>query len=397
MTTDQHASNISAEERRKLLGNELSNKGAAKRWLWLLLVCVIVLAVLGGLKFLQISKAIAFANSFPERSETVTAIFAQPSSLAKTMRVIAEVQATQYVELRTEVDGKISEINFNGGEAVAKAQVLLQLDSSEERAQLRATRAQLKLAELQLRRATELRNKNLASKNDVDIARADKDVLVANAAALSATIDKKTLTAPFAAETGVHNLQVGQYLAANTLITELSGGAGEYWLDFDLPQDKATLSVGDAVLVSSRDLIDETLTVKIVSADSRINVESRSRGYRALIVDAPKSLRPGAVVNVDAIFATDHGVFRLPASAVRRSNFGAFVYLLNDAEEGAAAKYRATRKQVTIAGAQGSDVFVSAGLQAGELVAAIGAFKLEDGLLVNVVERSRDTQQAVGE
>lgn len=397
MTTDQHASNISAEERRNLLGNELSNKGAAKRWLWLLLVCVIVLAVLGGLKFLQISKAIAFANSFPERSETVTAIFAQPSSLAKTMRVIAEVQATQYVELRTEVDGKISEINFNGGEAVGKAQVLLQIDSSEERAQLRATRAQLKLAELQLRRATELRNKNLASKNDVDIARADKDVLVANAAALIATIDKKTLTAPFAAETGVHNLQVGQYLAANTLITELSGGAGEYWLDFDLPQDKATLSVGDAVLVSSRDLIDETLTVKIVSADSRINVESRSRGYRALIVDAPKTLRPGAVVNVDAIFATDHGVFRLPASAVRRSNFGAFVYLLNDAEEGAAAKYRATRKQVTIAGAQGSDVFVSAGLQAGELVAAIGAFKLEDGLLVNVVERSRDTQQAVGE
>lgn len=409
MTTDQHASNISAEERSKLLSNELGNnlnsnlnsnlhnKGAAKRWLWLLLVCVIVLAVLGGLKFLQISKAIAFANSFPERSETVTALFAQPSSLAKTMRVIAEVQATQYVELRTEVDGKISEVNFNGGEAVAKAQVLLQLDSSEERAQLRATRAQLKLAELQLRRATELRNKNLASKNDVDIARADKDVLVANAAALIATIDKKTLTAPFAAETGVHNLQVGQYLAANTLITELSGGAGEYWLDFDLPQDKATLSVGDAVLVSSRDLIDETITVKIVSADSRINVESRSRGYRALIVDAPKGLRPGAVVNVDAIFATDHGVFRLPASAVRRSNFGAFVYLLNDAEEGAAAKYRAARKQVTIAGAQGSDVFVSAGLQAGELVAAIGAFKLEDGLLVNVVERSRDTQQAVGE
>ena len=109
-----------------------------------------MLALLGGLKYLQISKAIAFANSFPERSETVTALHVQPSSLAKTMRVIAEVQATQYVELRTEVDGKISEINFNGGESVAVGQVLLQLDSSEERAQLSASRAQLKLAELQL-------------------------------------------------------------------------------------------------------------------------------------------------------------------------------------------------------------------------------------------------------
>ena len=195
----------------------------------------------------------------------------------------------------------------------------------------------------------------------------------------------------------MHNLQVGQYLTANTLITELSGGESQYWLDFDLPQDKATLSVGDTVSVSSRDLIDGILTVDIVSANSRIDIVSRSRGYRALMLDAPKSLRPGAVVDVDVVFSAEDGVFRLPASAVRRSNFGAFVYVLSKAEDGAAAEYRATRKQVSIAGARGSDVFLNSGVQAGELVAAIGAFKLEDGLLVNVVERVREAQSAVTE
>lgn len=369
---------------------ELSKTGKAKRWLWLLLVCVVIFVILAGLKFFQVSKAIAFASSFPERSESVTAIIVRASSLPKIFRTIGEVQATQYVELRTEVDGKISEINFNGGEAVEKDQLMIQLDSSEERAQLRATRAQLKLAELQLKRASELRNKNLASKNDVDIAKADKDVLFANVAALLATIDKKTLKAPFAADTGVHNLQVGQYLNANSLITELSGGAGQYWVDFDLPQDKATLSVGDTVAVSAHNLIAGSLNAKIVSAESRIDASSRSRGYRALIVEVPVNLRPGAVVDIEANFGVINDVFRLPASAVRRSNFGASVYVLNLAEADAAAKHRAVRKQVNVRGAEGSEVFIDGGLQAGEIVAAIGAFKLEDGLLVNIVERVRD-------
>ncbi len=368
----------------------LNKAGKAKRWLWLLLVCVLIFAVLAGLKFLQVSKAIAFANSFPERSESVTAITTSASSLPEIFRTIGEVQATQYVELRTEVDGKISEINFKGGEAVEKDQLLIQLDSSEERAQLRATRAQLKLAELQLKRASELRNKNLASKNDVDIAKADKDVLFANVAALVATINKKTLKAPFAADTGVHNLQVGQYLNANSLITELSGGAGQFWVDFDLPQDKATLSVGESVAVSARNLITGSLNAKIVSAESRIDASSRSRGYRALIVEAPANLRPGAVVDIEANFGAIDGVFRLPASAVRRSNFGAFVYVLDPAEADAAAKHRAVRKQVSVRGAEGGEVFIDGGLQAGEVVAAIGAFKLEDGLLVNIVERMRE-------
>ena len=71
---------------------------SAKRWLWLLLVCVILLVVLAGLKYVQISKAIAFAESFPERSESVTAITLQPVQWRKMYRTIGEVKAAQYVD-----------------------------------------------------------------------------------------------------------------------------------------------------------------------------------------------------------------------------------------------------------------------------------------------------------
>jgi membrane fusion protein (multidrug efflux system) len=368
-------------------------RAPGKRWLWLLLVCALVVAVLGGLKFLQVQQAIAFANSFPERSESVTALTAQPGEWRQTYRTIGELRATQNLELRTEVDGKISQLGFVGGDRVTQGQRLLQLDSSEEEAQLSATRAQLKLAELELKRHAELLRKNLVSKNDYDIAMANRDVLLANAAALSAAIAKKTLQAPFDASSSLHTLEVGQFLAANTVISTLTGEAREYWVDFKLPQDKLNLAPGDTVLVSGHGVKGGPLTARVVSADARVAADSRSLGYRALLADPPPALKAGAVVDIEVVTEVNSGVFRLPASAVRKTNFGASVYVLNDAEAGAAAPYRATRREVVVGGVDGSDILVLGGLEAGERVAAIGAFKLQDGILVHVVDQPPESEQ----
>lgn len=365
---------------------------SAKRWVWLLLVCVLVLVVLAGLKYVQISKAIAFAESFPERSESVTAITLQPAQWRKMYRTIGEVKAAQYVELRNELDGVIAELGFTGGSNVSKGQLLLRLDSTEEQSQRRALLAQLKLAEIQLQRLTELRAKKLASKNDYDRALADKNVLLANVAALEASISKKTLTAPFDANTTLHDLQVGQYMAANSLVTELSGVGNQFWVDFKLPQDKATLVPGDSVQVSGTSLIKEPMTASIVVAGASFNVNSRSLEYRALLIDPPPAVRPGAVVDIELSLGTVDGVFKMPASAIRRSNFGAYAYVLNHAEAGADAPFRAERREVTPGPLDGSDIIVLAGLQPGERIAGIGAFKLQDGMLVHVVERKQETQ-----
>jgi membrane fusion protein (multidrug efflux system) len=368
-------------------------QGSPGRWLWLLLVCALVAAVLGGLKYLQVSESIALAKAFPERSEAVTAFIVRPGEWQQTYRTIGELRATQNLELRTEVDGKISTLGFVGGESVKNGQLLLQMDSDEEEAMLRATRAQLKLAELELKRRAELLGKNLVSKNDYDIAMANRDVLAANAAALTAAIAKKTLKAPFDAATSLHTLEVGQFLAANTVVSTLTGAARDYWVDFRLPQDKLNLTPGDTVQVSWNGLNASPMVAQVISADARVAADSRSLGYRALLVNPPPALRAGSVVVVEVVTGVQDGIFRLPASAVRKTQFGASAYVLTDAEAGAAAPYRAVRREVTVAGVEGSDVVVTAGLAAGERVAAIGAFKLQDGLLVNVVDQPPEPGQ----
>lgn len=370
-----------------------SRGSKAKAWLTLIALCVAITLILGGLKFLQISDAIAFAKSFPERSETVTAITTEVSEWQTRFQTIGEVLAPLHIELRNEVDGTISAVGFAGGESVLEGQSLLELDSSEERAQLRAFNAQIQLAKVQLQRTQELRKNKLASKNDLDRARADLDVLVANSAALSARIKKKTLTAPFTASTGLHTLQIGQYLAANTLITELNGNNGRYWVDFKLPQEKAVVEVGAKVQVFGRGVTKEPLTAEIISAASQIDPRSRNRAYRARLLAPPASLRPGAVLTVDLALETISNVIRVPNTSVRRTNFGAYVYVLSDAEKGAAAPFRAERRQVTTTGGDEQFFIVSAGLQAGEMVAAEGAFKLSDGLLAHVKQNTANERE----
>ena len=369
--------------------------GKARRWLLLLFSCLVVAAVLGGLKYVQVTKAIEFGKSFPERSETVTAVIATPVSWQQRYRTIGEVRATRFVEVRTEVDGKISEVGFIGGSPVVRGQSLLVLDSTEERAQLQATRAQLKLAELKLKRVAELRARKLASENEFDSADADKNILQANVAALEARIEKKSLFAPYDAQTGLHTLQVGQYLPANAVITELTGGLGELWVDFSLPQGKASLTIGDPVQVTSRSFSSDPLTATVLSADASLNLQSRSRGYRALLTDPPEAIRPGSVVDVEVVTGSLEGVFRLPASAVRRNNFGAFVYVLEAAEPDAIAEFRAVRRQVKVGPGDGEEIVVTSGLKSGEQVAALGAFKLIDGLLTHVAESDPDAQGAL--
>jgi len=359
---------------------------STKRWLMLLLVFTALIAVLAGLKYQQIQKAIAFAASFPERSASVTAVTAEVGSWTQVYRTIGEVRATRFVALRNEVEGRIIAVGFVGGDKVAPGQVLLSLDAREETAQLDATRAQLKLAELRLQRIIELHADKMASSEDLDKAVADKAVLQANVAVLTARIDKKQLVAPFTATTNLHTLEVGQYLSANTMITGLTGNGKHLWLDFDMPQDKADIGIGTLVGISGAGIKDG-LVARVISSEPAINRASRTRGYRALLDDADERLSPGSVVDVAVETGVLDGVFRLPATAVRRSNFGAFVYLLEAAEADAAAPYRAIRKQVTVVRAEGEQVVITEGLNVGDLVAALGAFKLQQDLLVHVVER----------
>jgi membrane fusion protein (multidrug efflux system) len=357
------------------------------RWTKVFIGCILLLLVLALYKFLQIRKLIAFAESFPEASATVEIFVAQPQIWSETTNTVGEVLAPQAVALRNEVEGRVSAVGFAAGDAVKKDQMLLQLDASEEIAQLRSAQAEAELAQLALARYQKLIAQNLSSREQYDQARAQYAMATARSQALQAVIDKKTLTAPFDGSAGLHTLQRGQYLAADTVITQLVGSQKLLWVDFFLPQQQGNINVDTPVSISANGLLTTPLTGYVIASEPAVSSTSRNLKLRAAIDNPDGTLKPGMLVDVQIATAAPREVIAVPATAIQYNSTGTFVYVVSSAEKDTPAEkdqLRATLRNVTIGEEKNRNVIITDGLQSGETIAANGSYKLQDKMLVFV-------------
>ncbi|MFP5284433.1 MAG: biotin/lipoyl-binding protein, partial [Thermoanaerobaculia bacterium] len=109
-----------------------------KRMFLMLLAMAIFIAALGAVKMRQIKSASAQGASFQPPPEAVTTVVARQETWPSTIRAIGTVAASQGVEVSADLPGIVEKISFSSGAAVRAGQVLVQLDTSQERAQLAA-------------------------------------------------------------------------------------------------------------------------------------------------------------------------------------------------------------------------------------------------------------------
>jgi membrane fusion protein (multidrug efflux system) len=103
---------------------------------------------------------------------------------------------------------------------------------------------------------------------------------------------------------------------------------------------------------------------------------------RARVADARRAPQPGASVRVEVPTGAPRSVVLIPASALRKGPGGDHVFVLESDEK--SGTVRARQRTVTVEGLEGDEVVVTSGLDAGERVAASGAFKLYENALVAV-------------
>ena len=354
-----------------------------RRWLIVLAICLLVAAALGGIKYRQIRAAIAFGESFPEPSESVEAQRVAASLAGRHIAIIGEIVAPESLELRNEFEGRVSAVHKAPGSRVRKGEILLQFDISEESARLEAARASATLATLNLKRLQQLLTNNSVSRDRVDQARAEADIALANVRQLEASIGKKTLRAPFDAVVGLHQVEAGEYLAANTAIVTLVGISEFLWVDFNLPPAQGSVDIGATVEVFVAGHADEALQARVIAREPAVSPQSRNLRYRARL-DAAPGIPPGSVVNVH-VPTGGSSLIRVPTPAVQRDGMGSYVFVL-EANEGGDG-YRARRRPIRLGSEDASVAAVLEGLAAGETIATHGAFKLRDGMRAVVRER----------
>lgn len=292
------------------------------RWLITLTLCAAALAGLYYYKTGQWLAAEQAAASTPEYGETVEAMTAQPVSHRTHIEVLGETVAPQWLELRNALAGTIEQVNFRAGEQVEVGQLLVQLDIREETADLRAAQSSLRAAKQAWQRLAKLRRSDVASQQRLEEARSTMAAQQARVEVLQSRIDRKTLRAPFSGVAGIHDLQPGQYLEVNSVLTTLTGTPGYSWVDFRVPQVYPQLVLGTDVEVLLLD--GQHASARLSAVSPEIDAASRSRLYRAKLSYTEGANVPGhrASVRVQLPVGELQQLIRLPVTALLSSSQG---------------------------------------------------------------------------
>ena len=333
-------------------------------------------------KGVSIANTNAAAANQPEPAEMIQAVTAESRELLRTTTSIGTVVATRSITVRNEIPGTVAYTRLAPGNIVEEGDVLVRLDVSVETADLQALEAQRKLAETQLTRMQRMVERKAASEQELDTARAQYDVAVAQIARTKAVIGRKVLRAPFRARVGISDVHEGQYLNEGTELTTLQGVDEFAFVDFTVAQQVAALLRKGADVNVFTSESPQPIVAKVLALDSRVDPSTRNTVVRARIANGAGAPAPGSSVRVEVPVGIAHTVVTIPASALRKGPGGDHVYVLVEANGQTRVKQRA----VTVDALRGDEVAISAGIEPGERVAASGAFKLRESALVALAE-----------
>ena len=359
----------------------------AKRLFIVLLLMAALLGGIGFIKYRQVEAAIAAGSSFQIPATSVTTVIAKRETWPSTLSVIGTAAAIQGVTVSADLPGTVDKIHFESGQAVHQGDVLVELDTRQERAQLANMEAQRDLSRIQYGRSEQLVQAGVISKSEFDNAAAQQKATEAQVNDVKAAIARKTIHAPFSGVLGIRQISLGQYLAAGQAIVSLQS-VNPIYVNFGVPQqDTPKMKVGRSVRVTSTDLPGIGFNGRITALDSVINEQTRNIQIQATLENPGGKLRPGMFLQVELPLGQSRDVIPLPASAINYAPSGDSVFVVGDMKDEKTGKtYRGARQQIVkIEGSRGDQVAIISGLNAGDEVVSAGAFRLRNAapVLVN--------------
>ncbi|KIG17632.1 putative Co/Zn/Cd efflux system membrane fusion protein [Enhygromyxa salina] len=361
-----------------------------------------LLLVIGGLVFVkgsQISMLMGMGEAMEQAGpppEAVSTVPATAQTWEASLQAVGTVASVRGVQISGEVPGVVVRIGFESGALVEAGDVLVELDSRVERAQLAASQVTRDLAVTTARRTRELDAAGVEPQAQLDIDESALRQATAQIEVLRAQIARKVIRAPFAGRLGIREVNLGQYLNAGAAITTLEAVDGAY-VDFELPQhQRRDLATGLRVRLSvegAPELDDEGT---IVAIEPSVDPSTRMVLVRALVATPQSALEPGMFVRVEVVLPEQRQVVSVPMTAVVHASYGDSVFVIDAPQEpqpGATgpptgpdgAPIKLARQQfVQLGERRGDFVAVLDGVLAGEEVVVAGAFKLRNNAPVVV-------------
>ncbi len=352
-------------------------------WKTFLIVIVVIIAILGGIVLVK-GPQFAPPPPFVMPPESISSGVAEEMVWENTVSAVGTMRASRGVTLSAEVSGTISEIHFESGQNVEKGDLLFELDTSAETAQLESAVASAELAEVNLKRAKELRASRSVAQSELDTAEARAKEAKAALSQIQAQLEKKVIRAPFSGRLGIRQIDLGEYINPGSPVVSLQS-VDPMYVDFSLPQQQLSkVKSGYQLRLTIDTYPDKTFSGVVEAIDPELNLSNRMFRIRGALSNKDGLLVPGMFANVEVVQPESTTVVAVPGTAVYYQAFGNTVFVIKNSDQGKTVEQRF----VKIGQTKGDYVSIVEGVAAGEEIVTAGAFKLFNGRSV-VVDNSK--------
>ena len=352
----------------------------------IILLSIFILLLFGGLfgsKFLQINKAQSSRKPPPPPMVTTTGVIEE--HWEDTLSSIGTINPVLGVILSNEIAGIISALHVESGEPVNKDDLILELDTSTDKANLDGLVAAEKLALIKFKRQVKLLKNKATSHSSHDEARAELDIAKAAVISQKSIIDKKKIRAPFSGKLGIRQVSLGQYLDKGTQIIPLVS-LNKTIADFSFPERYfAHLKVGQTVKISTQAYPNEVFEGTIQAINPGLFEETRTIGVRAIMDNPDEKLRAGMFADVNVVTSSPKPVLVLPETAVLFNTYGENVYIVKQQDN----KNIVELRNIKTGAHRNGHVEIIKGLALNDKVVDEGHVKLRNGQKVTISNNNK--------
>lgn len=298
------------------------------------------------------------------------------------LNAIGTASALRSIDVVTTTSGTVVAENLTANRDVAAGNVLLQLDARTETLNLDIAQANLEQARDTVTRYERIRANGNSTVTDVTLSEARVQQRLAEAAVglAQVALDDRTIRAPIAGQLSLSSIEVGDVLAANSVIATLDQ-SDVLVVEFELPERAiGLLANAKTVLASTATFRGRVFEGEIISFDSRIDSVTRSVTVKAQIANPERLLWPGMTFAVRLI-QESAPLPAVPSTAITWSRAGSSVWV----DEGGVA----TQVPVTILFRRNDTVWIDGKIADGAMVVTEGAQKLRKGARISTRSGSR--------
>jgi len=296
---------------------------------------------------------------------------------ADRLEAIGTAYANESVVIAARVTKQVDRVLFDDGQTIGSGEILVELESNEERAQLAQARATRADAKLRFDRVADLAKRGTESRSRYDEVRTALDAANARVDELEARLADLRIRAPFSGVLGLREVSPGTLLKPGDRITTLDD-VDRIKLDFSVPETfLAMLAPGLEVKTQVAAYPGRVFEGRVVAIDSRVDPKTRAVRVRAEIENADHAVRPGMLLSL-ILESNAVRALALAEQALVPSGSSQFVVVL-DAED------KPTRVEVEIGRRVPGLVEIRAGLKAGDRVVIDGATLIPPGGVVKVL------------